>query len=78
MDVNFSASTVALTLDGDFIGTASGRISGTTVNSSRGGNFEFDGNFYGDSGQVVAGEFAGLTNSRDPTSVASGEYIVAR
>jgi len=78
MDVNFGASSVALTLDGDFIGTAQGSITGTTVRSGRFGDFQFDGNFYGDDGGVIAGIFEGLTNASDPTSVAAGEYIVAR
>lgn len=78
MDVNFSAGTAALTLAGDFVGTSIGRISGTTVSSTRFSKFQFDGNFYGDTGNVIAGDFAGLTNASDPTSVASGEYIVSR
>ena len=79
MGVNFSANTVALTLDGDFVGTSQGRIFGTTVRSNRGtGEFAFDGDFYGDDGGVIAGSFEGLTSRSNPTSVAAGDYIVAR
>lgn len=73
MALDFAAGTADLTLTGDVKGVIGGVISGTGVRSNNNLTTSFNGEFYGETGEVIAGTFSQVV-----TDNLNGAYIVSR
>ena len=76
MELDFAASTANLILEGDVQGNVPGFIVGTKVGTGVGAiTTTFNGDFYGEQGEVVAGKFR---QTGDFNNILDGAYIVSR